>query len=84
MVEVVERNTLFEGLGPALSLTEDHCEGITAPAEFTVLAKSEDYEVEAMKHLKKPLYGVQFHPEVSGETGLRIMGNFLNLCSQSR
>jgi len=81
-LEVLEGNTLFEGLGTNLSVQEDHCEGITPPASFTILAKSEKYDVEAMKHRDRPLYGVQFHPEVSGKIGSRIMGNFLNLCQK--
>ena len=28
----------------------------------------------------KDLFGVQFHPEASGEAGRRIMRNFLRLC----
>jgi GMP synthase (glutamine-hydrolysing) len=79
-VEVLERNTLFEGLERILSLREDHCEGITLPQEFILLATSESYTVEAMKHRNHQLYGVQFHPEASGEVGYRIIGNFLSLC----
>jgi len=79
-VEVIHRDTLFEGLQETLSLVEDHCEGITLPAQFLHLAKSESYAVEAMKHRDKDLYGVQFHPEASGEAGQRIMRNFLRLC----
>ena len=78
-VEIIDRDILFEGLDATLSLREDHCEGITLPPEFVVLAKSRNYEVEAMKHRSKDVYGVQFHPEVSGETGKRIFNNFLNL-----
>jgi len=79
-VEVLDRNGLFEGLAPKLSLREDHCEGITLPPQFLLLATSAGYTVEAMKHRDKELYGVQFHPEASGEAGYRILENFLRLC----
>jgi len=29
------------------------------------------------------VFGTQFHPEKSGETGLRILQNFVNICQQS-
>jgi len=79
-VEVLEKDTLFKGLESRLSLQEDHCEGISLPPDFVVLARSEKYEVEAMAHRNRPLFGVQFHPEASGTTGRNILGNFLSLC----
>jgi imidazoleglycerol phosphate synthase glutamine amidotransferase subunit HisH len=30
-----------------------------------------------MRHPALPLWGVQFHPEVSGETGKKLMTNFI-------
>ena len=80
IVKVVKSNCLFEGLETSLSVKEDHCEGITLPEQFLLLATSENYNVEAMKHREKDLYGVQFHPEASGEVGHKIVTNFLTLC----
>jgi imidazole glycerol-phosphate synthase subunit HisH len=30
---------------------------------------------------REPVYGVQFHPEKSGPDGLRLLGNFVRVCS---
>jgi len=79
-VKVLQSTSLFEGLETSILLTEDHCEGITLPKQFLLLATSESYNVEAMKHREKDLYGVQFHPEASGEVGHKIIANFLRLC----
>lgn len=84
IIEVIERNELFDGLDAILSLREDHCEGITLPNNFILLAKSRGYGVEAMKHREKSVYGVQFHPEASGESGEKIIKNFLKLCKSNR
>ncbi len=37
---------------------------------------------EAMYHKEKPLFGVQFHPEVSGNQGTLLIENFVNICVQ--
>ena len=46
---------------------------------FLVLAENSSGLVEAIAHRDHPLYGVQFHPEKSGETGVRLLVNFLGL-----
>ena len=73
---------LFKGFPDTVTLREDHCEGIDLPAGFRLLASSEAYPVEAMADDGRGLYGVQFHPEVSGELGRRLLKNFVGrLCS---
>jgi GMP synthase (glutamine-hydrolysing) len=52
----------------------------SAPIGFTVLAHSAVCPVEVIKHLEKPIYGFQGHPEVSGKDGLLIVTNFIRIC----
>ncbi len=48
------------------------------PPGFSVLAHSENSPVAAMAHADRPLYGVQFHPEVVHTPGGReMLDNFL-------
>lgn len=78
-INVVKEDILFEGLTPQTEMNEDHTEGITLPPGFIHLATSSTYTIEGMRHPEYPLWGVQFHPEVSGETGTKLIGNFLKV-----
>ena len=50
------------------------------PPTFENLATSESCTYEIIRHKKKPIYGFQGHPEVSGEDGLHMVKNFLRMC----
>jgi GMP synthase (glutamine-hydrolysing) len=76
-IKVVKEDVLLNNLSPETEMNEDHTEGITLPAGFIHLATSSSYTVEAMRHPALPIWGVQFHPEVSGETGKQLMKNFI-------
>ncbi len=81
--EVLVRDGLFEGLPrPAMLLESRHEIVDPLPSGFRLLARSETSEVVAMKHEKRSLYGVQFHPErytSENPDGKRIVGNFVRL-----
>ncbi len=52
------------------------------PEGFTVVASSANSPVAAFQHAEKPIFGLQFHPEVSHTVeGMRILGNFINVCA---
>ncbi len=54
----------------------DHVD--TAPDGYEVLASSENTPVAAFRHRDRPVYGVQFHPEVAHTPrGAEIIANFL-------
>lgn len=79
-IDVLQRDVLFEGITDITTMAEDHTEGIDLPEGFIHLATSPDYKIEAMKHAQKKLYGVQFHPEISGEPGKILLRNFCEMC----
>ena len=80
-VEVYTQSPLFERLPNTFRMMEDHCETISIPAGFELVASSDACVNEAMQHLSKPIFGVQFHPEVSGNLGTVIIENFIKLAT---
>ena len=79
LLEIVAAHPLLEGLGSSTTLGADHCEGISLPPGFELLASSRHYPVEIMASRQAPVFGVQCHPEISGEAGARLLANFVAL-----
>jgi GMP synthase (glutamine-hydrolysing) len=80
---VLVTDPLFSGLPRNMMLLESHHEVVrTLPAGFQLIARSETSPIAAMKHERRPLYGVQFHPErytPDNSAGKRVVGNFVRL-----
>ena len=74
---------LFEGLGSPFEAGRYHslvAERASLPETLRVTAWTEDGTVMALRHVERPLFGVQFHPEsVLTPEGDRIVANFLHL-----
>jgi len=82
-VRLLGRHELFAHLPPVFKMRESHEEIVMRGREleksFSLQAENGSGLVEAIVHRMVPLYGVQFHPEKSGEPGIRLLGNFLKL-----
>ena len=50
------------------------------PPSFRPIAYSNNNILEGITHFEKPIYGVQFHPELSGKYGYLLLNNFLEIC----
>jgi GMP synthase (glutamine-hydrolysing) len=73
---------MFAGLPPRFRVWASHNDQVSVPpAGWEVLAHSPSCPVEAMAHPTRPIWGVQFHPEVEHtEGGREIFRRFLDLC----
>ena len=79
LIEVFEDSLLFDKLPTEFEMLEDHCETISIPQHFKLVASSDACVNEAMEHQSLPIFGVQFHPEVSGNYGRIIFDNFIKI-----
>jgi len=80
-VSVSDEDTILEGLKPSFTAWESHNdEVVLAPPGFRVLASSDNCTVQAMRHEKMDVFGVQFHPEVyHTPRGVDVFKNFLKV-----
>ena len=81
-IEIIEESPLFNRLPDCFEMMEDHCEHITIPPEFKLMAASDACINECMQHESKSIFGVQFHPEVSGNYGNILLENFYFICEK--
>ena len=83
-VQVLKEDDILNGLPAKFKTWASHMDQVSElPVDFEILARSNVCEIEAMKHLTRPLYGVQWHPEVvHTEYGPELLDNFIALCKR--
>jgi len=76
---IQERNGLFQGVSPDTVVWMSHGDQVrTIQSDFEPLASTDTCPVAAVRHRNQPVYGLQFHPEVSHTPeGKQILRNFL-------
>ena len=82
-VEIVDEDDPLTGsLYPETRVWASHADEVTAvPEGFSITARSDVCDVEAMSDSDRDLYGVQWHPEVAHtEEGEEVFENFLEIC----
>lgn len=76
---VLQENDLLRHLPEEFQVWMSHGDQVTAiPADFVPLAATASCPLAAVRHRKRPLYGLQFHPEVTHTpVGGQILRNFV-------
>ena len=80
-----EGKGLFKDVPQGFSVVRYHSLAITSPPgpEGSVVAWSDDGVVMGVEHTRRPIWGVQFHPEsISTEYGLKIAENFFAMAER--
>jgi len=77
--EVTDRDPLFAGVPDQTEVWMSHGDQVDGvSADFLPLARTATCPLAAVRHRSLPIYGLQFHPEVTHTpAGGRILANFL-------
>ncbi|MBD3403342.1 anthranilate/aminodeoxychorismate synthase component II [candidate division GN15 bacterium] len=82
-----DRRGVFRGLPEAVRVGRYHSLVIdesTLPHDLIVTARTEDGTIMGIRHRRRPVEGVQFHPEsILTEHGRRMIDNFLRMTGES-
>jgi GMP synthase (glutamine-hydrolysing) len=81
-VSLVNQADLFAGLPDSMTVWMSHGDQVASVSDdFIPLAATETCPIAAVKHRSLPVYGLQFHPEVTHTPlGAAVLANFLSLC----
>ncbi|KAK0390824.1 hypothetical protein NLU13_0327 [Sarocladium strictum] len=74
---------LFDGLGETLNVVMSHFDKVVSlPEGFEIIATTQNSEFAGIAHKTLPVFGIQFHPEISHtERGTDILANFaIKIC----
>ncbi|TNF32409.1 MAG: hypothetical protein EP329_10295 [Deltaproteobacteria bacterium] len=74
---------LLDGLEQEIVVAASHVDEVKEiPPGFRLLAIGDPCHIQVLRADRRPLWGVQFHPErpASGEAGARLLANFIAIC----
>lgn len=74
---------IFKHLPPQITVWHSHFDEVKElPQGFKAIASNQNCALQAMQHTERPLFGVQFHPELFDDDhpdGRQVIENFLNM-----
>jgi GMP synthase (glutamine-hydrolysing) len=83
-VEITKAENLLTGLPTTMQVWMSHGDQVAGvSSEFEALAKTKTCPIAAVKHKSRPMYAIQFHPEVTHTPlGGVILANFVRTICQ--
>ena len=85
-LEVVGESIIFQNLNKKINVWMSHGDQVQdLPDDFNLTASTATAPIAAMEHKDLPIYGIQFHPEVTHtDNGQKILENFIfNVCKSN-
>lgn len=81
--EISWENTILQDIEEKTDMYFVHSYAVTTEDRSNILSITEYSSYKFCSSVKNNnIYGCQFHPEKSGEKGLKIINNFVNLCME--
>lgn len=80
-IYVEQSDEILDGYDNTFSAYTLHQSNISLPKNFIRIAHSNEYENAIIKHEKKPIYGLSFHPEVRNQL---IFKNFEKIIQENK
>lgn len=83
-LKISSHDDIFRNIPSDISVWASHNDEVKRiPSGFEITASSPDCHVEAVRSIDRPIYGVQFHPEVEhSEHGSEMFMNFLDIVKE--
>ena len=85
-LEVISESIIFQNLNKKINVWMSHGDQVQdLPDDFNLTASTATAPIAAMEHKDLPIYGIQFHPEVTHtDNGQKILENFIfNVCKSN-
>ena len=86
LLKQAQSSALWKGISFPSQVWMSHQDSVTKlPKDFEVIAQTEGCPSAALQHQQRPVYTLQFHPEVKDTVqGSEILTNFAEICGVSR
>ncbi len=83
-LKILDNSDIFKGIPSEITAWASHNDEVKGvPENFELIATSPTCPVEAVRCKDRPIYAVQFHPEVEHtEYGEQMFQNFLDICAE--
>ena len=83
---ISKRSINYKKFGSKLRTYHCHhqCPDKVAPGFIATEWDASDGHIEAIQHIKYPIYGVQYHPEFMGGNGVTMARMFISICRKYR
>jgi GMP synthase (glutamine-hydrolysing) len=82
-LNIDDRSDIFKGFDSTCLVWMSHGDHLKIlPPDYSIIAHTGNAPIAALRHKHKPIFGVQFHPEVAHtEHGLKLLKNFtVDIC----